>query len=181
MYRYFITTPAVGHYLVDKYNDTVNPHREAIIGPFLEEAGALGVVLQRGFGTPAVVQAFVFPADHEITQMEGAHTQPHESGVVVTFEGGTKMADVYSSTLNWINQKLSGFPEFSDWLHTELNVARFALSPDRKPLMTASQLLPDGRIAFCVPEGMEGQAPLEPDRRLTELTEKLFQEAVTTQ
>ena len=158
MYRYFEAPTAVGHYLVDKYNKEVNSKREAIVEDLLTSTGSLGVVLVREWGAPAVVQALVFPASHDITAMEGAKTQDHPSGVIVTFEADAPFAGHYYEALSHLNAQLMQYPEFSDWLHHTTHVTRFAFGPEdqdgkHKKLATSSQLLGDGRIVFRVPAG----------------------------
>lgn len=179
MRKYFITTTDVGHYLVDKYNSTIQPHREKTIGPFLDESGALGVYMRRDFGQPSTIRALVFPADHEICSVEGAVITDHPSGVVVSFGDDAPFAPMYYGAIAYVNEQLIGHPEFSDWLHHEVNVTRYALDmKSHLPLMTSSNLLPDGRIVFTVPAGNEGQSELKPDKRLKEISAEEYQAIV---
>ncbi len=174
-FKYFRAAPPVGAYLIDKYNAEVQPNRECIIGSLLQESGALGVYQEREWGVPAVIKALVFPADHEITQVEGAKTHDHPSGVVVTFDPDAQFSVLYNDTISWLNRELLPYPGFSDWLHHHVGLTRFAISDDRQKLATYSIVLGDNSILFVVPEGHDGQSPIEPDKRLSEITPKEFE------
>ncbi len=172
MFRYFITTPDVGHYLVDKYNDTIQPHREQAVEPFLRDTGALGVYFEREFGQPLTIRALVFPASHEICSLEGAKTTEHASGVVVQFEEGAQFAEHYYGAIDFVNKQIATFPAFDDWVANEMGATRHHIDVEtRIPYMTTSELLKDGRLLFCVPAGTEYQSELKVDKRLTEITE----------
>lgn len=173
MFKYFITNSDVGHYLVDKYNDTIQPEREKVVEALLSETGALGAYFAREFGTPLTLRALVFPANHEICSLDGVKTTEHPSGVAVQFDEGAQFAEHYYGAIDYVNKQLSTLPAFDDWVAKEMGATRYHIDVEtRIPYMTTHQLLADGRILFCVPAGTEYQSAIKVDKRLKELTDE---------
>ncbi|AAQ96566.1 hypothetical protein [Vibrio phage VP16C] len=185
MYKYFQVNSDVGHYLVDKYNREVNPKREELVTDLLGAVGAVGVVLYREWGMPATIQALVFPADHDICRAEGVKLTEHRQGMVVQFDNDSQYAGIYYEPISHLNQQLLAYPDFSDWVVHTMGVTRYALADTdgeaKKKIATYSHLLTDGRIIFAVPLGNVGQKPINPDRRMVEITKADYEAATQAQ
>ncbi|AAQ96502.1 hypothetical protein [Vibrio phage VP16T] len=187
MFKYFQVNPDVGHYLVDKYNSTVNAERERIVSHFLSAVGAVGIVMVREWGMPSRIEALVFPATHEICNMEGVKLTEHRQGQVVTFDDNAPFAGHYYEAISGLNAELVAYPDFSDWLHHTMGVTRYALAEKDdeagtyKKIATHSHLMADGRILFAVPLGNVGQSPIKPDSRMEEMTSAEYEAATKSQ